>query len=1014
MLTEQSVVCPVLIGRDAPLSTVFGMLDHARTERGGVLLVSGDAGVGKSRLVRALVERARSLGFVALQGACFETDRAQPYAPILDLVRVLAATASPALAAHYFAPAGAELVTLFPELRSILADATPRQTLDPEEDRRRLFHAVTDAVQTLARVQPLLLVIEDVHWSDDSTLDLILHLARRVGPQPIVLALTFRSDEIGSRLGRLLAELDRARVAAEVRLRPLDMAAVSAMLQAIFGSQVAFGSAFIGGLHALTEGNPFFIEEMLKALLVAGDLAHTDGRWRARPLTDVRVPRTATDAVGRRLAGLSEQARQVAAVAAVAGRRFEFRLLHAVTPHGDLELLALLRELVEAQLVVEESADRFAFRHALTREAIRAQLLARERVALHQAIAAALEQQEGAGTEADEALAYHAFEAGAWELARRAARRAADHAITLGAPREALQQIERAVVATVHLGQRPESSLIIARGHAHETLGAFTLAHEDFNAALDAARNANDRHTEWAALHALGRLWTARDYARAGGYRRDALEVARAIDDAVVVARSLNQVGNWHVNGEEPHAGIPHHDEALAIFERANDAHGVAETVDLLAIAHHLAGMQSTAVALYERAVLLFTALDDRRALAYALAVLPACGPSHHASSGPVHTSAHAAAILTDERAVRLSTEIGWRSGESFARWLLADCLAWRGDYARALPLAREAVAIADEIHHLSRQCAAQRVLGLIALDLCAPMDARAPLRAAFEIAQRFGSATWIRWTGATLAIALARSGDCERASAVLDEVDQRVASPTAGDSATAGVPLTMGTRQLALARGELALAMNVPAQALAAVESIGERVVGRTPRASLLRAQALAALGRWTDATAALDVARDAAREQEARSLLWRIDALQGAVCLGERRRRDARQAFDAARAGAAELVVALDEPALVATFWLGVDRAAPPPPARTARQAAKAAYGGLTRRERDTAARVAHGESNRTIGRMLGIGERTVEGHVASALTKLGFSSRAQLAVWAAEQNLGGVDRSPRPPRR
>ncbi|MDQ6828864.1 MAG: AAA family ATPase, partial [Gemmatimonadota bacterium] len=264
MLVEQSVVCPVLIGRAAPLSTVFHTLERAGAAHGGTLLVSGEAGIGKSRLVRAMVERARSLGFVALQGACFEADRTHPYAPVLDLVRVLSTTASPALAAHYFAPAGPELVTLFPELRSIFTDTPPRAAFDPEEDRRRLFHSFTEAVHALGRVQPLLLVIEDVHWSDDATLDLVLHLARSIGPQPIALALTFRSDEVGPRLARLLADFDRARCASEIALRPLDAPECAAMLRAIFGADASFGSAFVDGLHSLTEGNPFFVEEVLK------------------------------------------------------------------------------------------------------------------------------------------------------------------------------------------------------------------------------------------------------------------------------------------------------------------------------------------------------------------------------------------------------------------------------------------------------------------------------------------------------------------------------------------------------------------------------------------------------------------------------------------------------------------------------------------------------------------------------------------------------------------------------
>ena len=1005
MLADQSVVCPALIGRDAPMSTVLHTLDRARAEHGGTLLVSGEAGIGKSRIARAMVERSHELGFVALQGACFETDRGHPYAPVLDLVRVLAETASPSLAAHYFAPAATELVTLFPELRSIFPDTLPRPTLDPEQERRRLFHSFTDAVAALSAVQPLLLVLEDVHWSDDATLDLVLHLARRITPQPVALLLTFRSDEVGPRLARLLADLDRARCAAELTLRPFSTTEVSAMLRAIFGEHVAFGPAFVEGLHGLTEGNPFFVEEMLKAMLVDGDLARTDGTWRARPLEHVRVPRTATEAVGRRLAGLSESARRVASVAAVAGRRFDFGLLQALTQLGERELLALVKELVEAQLVVEESADRFAFRHALTREAMRARLLARERIALHRAIASALERQVDAGADdLDDDLAYHTFEAGEWELARRYALRAAVRASALCAPREALQHLERAVVATEKRGSRLDASLLLARGRAHETLGSFAPANDDFTAARDAARADGDRRAEWRALHALGMLWAARDYERAGRFRQDALAASREMDDPALVAHSLNRVGNWYVNRERPQEGIPHHDEALAIFERAGDERGVAETVDLLAMAYHLAGEQEASSALYERSIELFTALDDRRGLANALAVLALCGPSHQTSAGASATSSKVEEILSSERPIRLASEIGWRAGEAFTRYLLADCLAWRGDYARALRIAQESLAIALELEHLEWQCGARRVLGHIALDLCAPQEALPPLESAHAVARRLGSATWTRWTGAPLALALARAGHPDRAAGLLDEVDRLVASPS---DATSGVHGTLGQQQLAFARAEVMLALGRPADALAAIDGADP---SRIPRAALLSARALVALQRWDDATAALDVARKGARRQNAKSLLWRIDAVQGAAHLGARRRAEARRSFDAARAAALGLLNGVDDATLIAAFRAGVDQLAPPPPEPTISQATKAAYGGLTRRERDAAALIAQGKSNRAIARTLGIGERTVEGYVAAALAKLGFESRAQIAVWAAEQGLAAPEPSAR----
>ena len=302
-------------------------------------------------------------------------------------------------------------------------------------------------------------------------------------------------------------------------------------------------------------------------------------------------------------------------------------------------------------------------------------------------------------------------------------------------------------------------------------------------------------------------------------------------------------------------------------------------------------------------------------------------------------------------------------------------------------------------MEHLEWRCGARRLLGAIALDLCAPADAVAYLEAAHDIARQLGSATWTRWTGAPLAIALVRVGRIDRAIAVLDDVDRIVPPSTSGEADPESVRRTLGERYLALARAEIAVARRMPAEAVGAID---DRDVAGTPRAGLLRAHALAALERWGEAATALNEARDEARRQHARPLLWRIEAAHGAVHLGERRRVEARRSFDSARGIAAELALELEEPDVIASFWAGVDRAAPPPPAPTRRQTAKGAFGGLTRRERDTAALVAQGKSNRDAARILGIGERTVEGYVAAALSKLGFSSRSQIAVWAAEQGL------------
>jgi DNA-binding CsgD family transcriptional regulator len=1012
MQIQQDVVCPTLVGRDPLMAAVHRLLTLAREGTGRVALIVGEAGVGKSRLLRAMTQDARAAGFFTLTGASFESERSIPYAPLLDLVRLLAASSSAAVVSHVLAPAASELVTIFPELKPLLPDARRSSSSDPESDKRRLFHALAQTLTQLARTQPVLVAFEDVHWTDDATLELIFHLARSLSAQPVIIALTYRGEEVGPRLARLIADLERARLVNDLPVERLGRDEVGAMLGAIFGSQESLGEEFVHLLHGLTEGNPFFVEETLKALITAGDLTHVTGGWRARPLERVRVPRTAVEAVRRRLASLTEPAREVAAMAAVAGRRFDFDLLQALTNKDERELLSIVKELIAAQLVVEESAERFAFRHALTREAIYAELLARERVALHRQVAAALERAHAGSLDTVvEALAYHAWEAGEWERAGVHAERAARHAFALSAPREAAAHLDRAFAAAERLGHEPSIDLHRARARAYETLGEFQKANADFTTALTRARATGDGRIEWESLHALGMLWAARDYSRAGEYRRTALNVARSLGDETLVARSLNRIGNWHVNLDESLESVPYHEEALAIFERLGDRGGVAETVDLIAMAYHCGGVQRVAVEHYERSVELFTALDERRGLANALALLALSGPSFQSAPTTPFESPRVREELRVARSVRTARDIGWRAGETFTRFLIANCLGWRGDYDRAFTLAREALSQAEEIQHLEWTAGTLRLFGVLALDLAAPEIARRHLEEAYRIARKLGSSLWTRWNAAPLAIARAQCADVAGALEVLEEATRLrqstgelgVLKPASSDTLTLGGRLFWLARaEIALIEGNASLALEIADARLASerVENPGSAL--GVPKLWLVKGEALAALERFESAEEALGTAREQAVAQGAQPLVWRVDAALGHAYRLQRKRLEARRAFDAARALAEELASKVPDEELRSHFVDGLEAIIPSVPTPSPSRIAKEAFGGLTQREREVAELVAQGKANKAIGKELGIGERTVEGYVASALGKLGFESRTQLAAWVVEKGM------------
>jgi tetratricopeptide (TPR) repeat protein len=877
---DKSVICRVLVGRASYLQALGTLIEQVCGGRGHTVLVSGEAGIGKSRLMAEALAAARTRrmhgnqpGLLVFQGRCFEPDRALPYAPLLDLLHTFFSTRSPDDLVREAGSAAPELVKLLPELATVLPDLAPTPAFEPEQEKRRLFQALTQFFTCLATRQPLLIVVEDVHWSDDTSLEVLLYLARRLEPHPILLLLTYRSDEVHPSLAHFLALLDRERVATELALSRLTASEVDAMMRAILELNRPVPAGFLDLMYALTEGNPFFIEETLKSLITASELHLAEGVWDWMPIEQMRIPRSVQDAVQRRVVQLSPAARRVLTLAAVAGRRFDFALLQQVTGCAEDDLLCQIKELIAAQLVVEESAERFAFRHALTRQAIYVQLLARERQALHRTIADTLQRLYAATPDAHLGeLAYHSYEAGAWDQALDYSYRVGRQAHALYAPRAAIEHLTRALEAAGRLSMAPPPELYRVRGLAYATLGDFVRAHADHDAALQAASAAADRRAEWQALLDLGLLWASRDYARTGEYCRRALDLARAMGDPATLGHTLNRLGNWHANVEQPLDGQRHHQEALALFQELGDRHGLAETVDLLGMTSYTSGNLIDGRAYYERAVALVRDLDDRQGVASSLTSL-----AELSGINSFTDTAVSAAMPVDERvhtfetALKVAREIGWRSQEAYTLLQLASFLGPLGAYARALEAARTGLAIAEEIEHRQWMTFAHCMLGMLYRDLLALPPAQEHLERAMELTRMMNSPFWVYNVTEALAATYVLHNDYARAESILN-------TALALDAPTE----TMGQRRVWSARAELTLARGGAPQALHIVDRLmastpnvsEERIV---PRLWKLRGEALAMLHRVADAESVLRAALDGAAAQELRPLVWRIHVILG-----------------------------------------------------------------------------------------------------------------------------------------
>jgi tetratricopeptide (TPR) repeat protein len=964
-----------LVGRDNELDRVRHWLTQSSTRRSGVLIVSGEAGIGKSRLAEETTQLAHSLGLVTARAESFEHDALVPYALFLDL------------------------------LRTDLGDIAAPGALDPQDQRRKFNRTVTDAVCGLSANRPAFLILEDLHWCDEHSLDIIRDLARRTAAEPLLMMLTYRREEAPSTLRHTIADLRRARLAMEMSLRPLEPNAVEALIRGVFRQEQPVRHEFVDAIFALTDGNPFFVEEVLAALVASGDVFRLGGVWDRLPVHQLRVPLTIQDAVQRRAGLLSPAAHELLVPAAVVGPRFDFGLLEHITGLDEVTLLRLVKELVVAQLVVEEGPDEFAFRHALTREAVLVGLLTRERRTWHARVAEAIEQR---GTESDAALAalaHHSFESGDWQRALTYAQQSGERARAVYATRAAVEHFSRALKAAANASTSSPPGLLRARGQAYETLGVFDSARMDYEEELANARVTGERVLECQSLLDLGFLWGARDYSRAWPYLEEALVLSRSVGSPTLVARSLNRVGNWLVNAGRPNEALPLHEEALSIFETTNERRGIAETTDLLGLAAAHSGQASRAVESYERAVTLYRELDVRTGLVTALVMLAEMCSDHPGSALTVPTADPDEAIRRAEEAVAVARSIEWRSGEAYALLGLAYCLTGKGAYGQALEAARHCLAIARDIEHHQWTVGGHVMLASVYLDLQAPTLAQTELDRADEVADAARSAYWSALVTAVRAAAFYAQGELARAGALIDSLPR---SQSAKVNPMAALVLRADVER-ALASANAQRALDTLDEFLSATARImSDSLI--SPHVWLLRGEVLRRLGHAAEAETVLKSVVEVASSRHSWPVVWRAHVALGQLARAAGRRLDAAAEFAAAHRIVERLAMDIPEEALPALGGNSLRRQfltmalALVPQARplTARRKAKEMYSGLTTREREVAALIARGKSNPEIAEILVIGRRTVESHIASIFAKLSCGSRAAVAAWAVDNGL------------
>ncbi len=497
----------VFVGRERELGQLLAALDEAVEGRGRLFLVAGEPGIGKSRLTEELGAQARGRGLRVLSGRCWEAGGAPTYWPWVQALRAYVRDQPPEELRVHLGAGAAELAQMLPDVGELLGEVSPPPALEAEGARFRLFDATAAFLRRASAEEPLLIVLDDVHAADAPSLLLLQFVAGELADARILIVCAYRDVGVGSdaRLASTLRELARQPATRRVQVRGLTEPDVARLIEASSG--VAVRASVVAAVYRETEGNPFFVQEVVRLLLDEGRLETVAGEpsWR------LRIPQSVRDVIERRLERLSEECNRVLRLASVVGREFGLDVLERFSGAPRERLLETLDEAIEARVVAEIPAalGRLRFSHALIGQTLYNGISTGKRVRLHRELGEVLEELYASDREAHLAeLAHHFFEAapgGDIGKAIEYARRAGDRAAALYGYEEAARLYRMALEA---LEFREESDdparcdLLLSLGEALARAGEDAAAKAAFLEAAEIARGT--RLSEQLARAALG------------------------------------------------------------------------------------------------------------------------------------------------------------------------------------------------------------------------------------------------------------------------------------------------------------------------------------------------------------------------------------------------------------------------------------------------------------------------------------------------------------------------------
>jgi tetratricopeptide (TPR) repeat protein len=819
---------PELIGRRRELERLTGILEDALAGRSRTVIVGGEAGIGKSRLVAEIQQRARAKRAANLVGRCHFGQGAYPYQPLVEATRRHLAGLGIADEASFEAQAGAEWPEVVPHVKALGAFLHfSTEPLDESARREQLWEAYRRLLVALAGSRPMTFLVEDLHWADESTLALAVYVITRIRDSRLLFLGTYRPEEpsgeggVGEKLLAALQALSREDWFTSLPLERLGCEQVALIVRSLLGDE-GLGERVEGELWRETEGNPFYLIETLKFLVQEGKLVEEEGRWTlASPWDPSMVPGRVHDLVIRRLEPLAEAERDILELAAVQGEVFESDVLSEGLGVNRVRLLKALQRLEKQHHLVRPTEKGFAFDHATIRRALYESISPDLRREYHRTVGRVLAGRAHLEPGRAAAVAHHLLAGGEPAGAVPFLIGAARDAGRVFANAEAREGLSRAIAIldgpgfVAGPGGTDATALLI---EALGLLGDVDLATGRADGALAAyermrglARRAGRATEEGAAGVGVGLAhYNRSEFPRALASFEASVVCFRSSGDRRGLARALDKIGNVQTKQGRYDAALALHEESLAIRREVDDRLGVAESLNNISIVYRNCGRLDEALRAQEQALGLKREAGDRRGTASSLI-----------NMGNVLflLRRSAEALERYKEALRICREIGDRRLMAYPLSAMGNTFFEGDEYEAAVEHYRLALGIYEELKDRWGSGRVLNNLGVVQLRRAEYGGALDSLTRSLALKAQVDDARSRGETLVNIGEAHRRTGRLDEAASVLGE-----AGAIAGDlkDDALGLRAAAALGALAADRGDAAGAESLLAAALAKAEETG------------------------------------------------------------------------------------------------------------------------------------------------------------------------------------------------